>query len=47
MMNMGIERKVLIIDGMTCMNCQNRIEQVLKNTAGIIITFVIKHMSGL
>ena len=35
MMNMGIERKVLIIDGMICMNCQNRIEQALKSTAGI------------
>ena len=32
---MGIERKVLIIDGMTCINCQNRIEQTLKNTTGI------------
>lgn len=33
--NEQIERKVLIIDGMTCINCQNRIEQTLKNTAGI------------
>lgn len=24
---MGMERKVLIIDGMTCINCQNKIEQ--------------------
>ena len=32
---MRTERKVLIIDGMTCMNCQNRIEQALKSTAGI------------
>lgn len=32
---MGIERKVFIIDGMTCINCQNRIEQALKNTEGI------------
>ena len=32
---MGIEKKVIIIDGMTCINCQNRIEQELKNTAGI------------
>ena len=32
---MGMERKVLIIDGMTCINCQNKIEQELKNTAGI------------
>ena len=22
---MGMERKVLIIDGMTCINCQNKI----------------------
>lgn len=32
---MGMERKVLIIDGMTCINCQNKMEQELKNTAGI------------
>lgn len=32
---MGMERKVLIIDGMTRINCQNKIEQELKNTAGI------------
>lgn len=32
---MGMERKVLTIDGMICINCQNRIEQKLKNTAGI------------
>ena len=32
---MGMERKVLIIDSMTCINCQNKIEQELKNTAGI------------
>ena len=32
---MGMERKVLTIDGMTCINGQNRIEQKLKNTAGI------------
>ena len=33
--NMGIERTVLTIDGMTCINCQNRIEQALKNTNGV------------
>ncbi len=32
---MGIERTVLTIEGMTCVNCQNRIEQTLKNTAGV------------
>lgn len=32
---MAMERKVLFIEGMTCINCQNRIEQVLKKTAGI------------
>lgn len=32
---MAMERTVFTIDGMTCMNCQNRIEQALKKTAGI------------
>lgn len=32
---MGTERVVLTIEGMTCINCQNRIEQALKNTAGV------------
>lgn len=32
---MAMERKVLFIEGMTCINCQNRIEQALRNTAGI------------
>lgn len=32
---MRTEKTVLTIDGMTCINCQNRIEQALKNTAGI------------
>lgn len=35
MIRMAIEKKVLLIEGMTCMNCQNRIEQALRNTAGI------------
>ncbi len=32
---MGTERTVLTIDGMTCINCQNKIEQALKNIKGI------------
>ena len=32
---MAIERKDLLIEGMTCINCQNRIEQALRNIAGI------------
>ena len=37
---MAIERKVLLIEGMTCVNCQNRIEQVLRNIAGISKVYV-------
>ena len=33
--SMAMERKVLLIEGMTCANCQNRIEQTLRNTEGI------------
>lgn len=32
---MAMEKKVLLIEGMTCVNCQNRIEQALRNTTGI------------
>lgn len=32
---MTMAKKVLLIEGMTCVNCQNRIEQALRNTAGI------------
>lgn len=32
---MTMEKKILLIEGMTCVNCQNRIEQALRNTAGI------------
>ena len=32
---MNVKRIVLAIDGMTCINCQNRIEQELKDMAGI------------
>ena len=32
---MNISRKRLYIDGMTCVNCQNKIEQVLKKTPGV------------
>ena len=32
---MAMERKVFLIEGMTCANCQNRIEQTLRNTEGI------------
>ena len=32
---MRMERKVFLIEGMTCTNCQNRIEQTLRNTEGI------------
>lgn len=32
---MVMEKKVLLIEGMTCSNCQNRIEQALRNAAGI------------
>ena len=37
---MAIERKVLLIEGMTCVNCQNRIEQALRNIAGISKVYV-------
>ncbi len=29
------EKAILVIEGMTCINCQNRIERTLKNTVGI------------
>lgn len=32
---MRTEKMVLTIDGMTCINCQNKIEKALKNTKGI------------
>ena len=32
---MSVIRKRLCIGGMTCVNCQNKIEHKLKNTAGI------------
>ncbi len=32
---MSTERKTIFIDGMTCINCQYKIEKALKNTAGI------------
>lgn len=32
---MKMQKKILTIDGMTCINCQNRIEQALKDTKGI------------
>lgn len=32
---MSVIRKRLCVDGMTCINCQNKIERRLKNTAGI------------
>lgn len=32
---MAMEKKVLLIEGMTCVNCQNRVEQALRNMAGI------------
>ena len=32
---MGMEKKVITIDGMTCVNCQERIERKLKNTKGV------------
>lgn len=32
---------------MTCTNCQNRIEQELKNTAGILNLLVPGHFSGI
>ena len=37
---MGTEKTILTIDGMTCINCQNRIEQALKNTAGVLAVCV-------
>ncbi len=43
---MGMERTVLTIDGMTCTNCQNRIEQELKHTAGIL-TAQVSYRTGL
>ncbi len=33
---MRIKKTILTIDGMTCINCQNRIEKALKNTDGVI-----------
>jgi sulfite exporter TauE/SafE/copper chaperone CopZ len=36
---------ILKIDGMTCVNCENRIEKMLKNTKGIIDT-VVSYSSG-
>ena len=33
--SMAMERKVLLIEGMICVSCQNRIEQTLRNTEGI------------
>ena len=38
--SMAIERKALLIEGMTCVNCQNRIEQALRNIAGISKVYV-------
>lgn len=38
--SMAIERKVLLIEGITCVNCQNRIEQALRNIAGISKVYV-------
>ena len=32
---MAMRKKVLLIEEMTCANCQNKIEQALRNTAGI------------
>lgn len=37
---MAMEKKVLLIEGMTCINCQNRIEQALYNRAGILTVHV-------
>ena len=37
---MAIERKALLIEGMTCINCQNRIEQALRTIAGISKVYV-------
>ena len=37
---MAIERKSLLIEGMTCVNCQNRIEQALRTIAGISKVYV-------
>ncbi|MDR2655549.1 MAG: sulfite exporter TauE/SafE family protein [Oscillospiraceae bacterium] len=34
-MESGVKRKRLKIGGMTCINCQNKIERKLRNTAGI------------
>ena len=34
-MNSSIKSKRLRIDGMVCVNCQNKIEKKLRNTAGI------------
>jgi len=33
--SIGIQTKVFHIEGMTCLNCQNRIEKKLKKTAGV------------
>ena len=38
--SMAIERKALSIEGMTCVNCQNRIEQALRTIAGISKVYV-------
>lgn len=40
MANMGMLKTVLTIEGMTCINCQNRIEEALKNTKGISMAHV-------
>ncbi|WP_312939363.1 sulfite exporter TauE/SafE family protein [Oscillibacter sp.] len=34
-MNVGIKTEKLHIDGMTCVNCQNKIEKTLHNTVGV------------
>lgn len=46
---MAMRKKVLLIEGMTCVNCQNRIEQALRNTAGIslILQGILKIIAGL
>lgn len=46
---MAMRKKVLLIEGMTCVNCQNRIEQALRNTTGIplILQGILKIIAGL
>lgn len=34
-MKLGVKTKKLCIDGMTCVSCQNKIENKLRNTAGV------------